>query len=67
MFGSVSVLDEWMPRNGVVKWPNRLSATAMAQRSAAQYGQNSAPMKSISGLPLLVSAVFETASSGDGL
>src|SRR5690242_10258110 len=31
----------------------------MAQRSAAQNGQNSAPMNSISGLPLLVSGVSE--------
>src|ERR1700722_9312272 len=38
-----------------VKVPNRLSATAMAHRSAAQNGQYSAPMYSISGLPLLVS------------
>ena len=31
--------------------PNRLRACTIAQRSAAQNGQNSAPMKSISGLP----------------
>src|SRR6476661_9469639 len=33
------------------KVPNRLSATIIDQRSAAQYGQYSAPMYSISGLP----------------
>ena len=36
--------------------PNRLSATIIAQRSAAQYGQYSAPMYSTSGLPLAVRA-----------
>src|SRR5215475_5257897 len=39
------------------KVPNRLSATIIAQRSAAQYGQYSAPMYSISGLPPEVSGV----------
>src|SRR3984893_3171832 len=39
--------------------PNRLSATAMDHRMAAQYGQNSAPMYSISGLPPLVSSLSE--------
>src|ERR1700740_358705 len=43
-----------MPRSGE-KVPNRLSATAIAQRSAAQYGHHSAPMYSISGLPPEVS------------
>src|ERR1022692_26391 len=33
------------------KVPKRLSATATAHRSAAQYGQYSAPMYSTSGLP----------------
>src|SRR5580700_8253538 len=51
----MSLEDEWNPFSGVVKVPNRLSATAMAQRVAAQYGQYSAPMYSISGLPPLVS------------
>src|SRR5260221_13778764 len=37
--------------------PNRLSATAIDQRMAAQYGQYSAPMYSISGLPPLVSGL----------
>src|ERR1700760_2864709 len=37
--------------------PNRLSAWIIAHRSAAQYGQYSAPMYSISGLPLAVSGV----------
>src|SRR5919108_4648749 len=37
--------------------PNRLSATIIDQRSAAQYGQYSAPMYSSSGLPLAVSGV----------
>src|SRR5271165_6594837 len=36
--------------------PNRLSATIIAQRSAAQYGQYSAPTYSTSGLPLAVRA-----------
>src|SRR5260221_11786001 len=44
--------------------PNRVSATAMDQRMAAQYGQNSAPMYSISGLPPLVSGVAEIALIG---
>src|SRR5215469_8756199 len=35
--------------------PKRLSATTIAHRSAAQYGQNSPPMYSISGFPPLVS------------
>src|SRR6185437_9645450 len=39
------------------KVPNRLSATIIDQRSAAQYGQYSAPMYSISGLPPEVSGV----------
>ena len=56
-----------MPRSGVVNVPNRLSATAIDQRSSAQYGQNSAPMYSISGLPLLVSAGPEIAFTGFGL
>src|SRR5207247_8480912 len=33
------------------KVPNRLNAMIIDQRSAAQYGQYSAPMYSISGLP----------------
>src|ERR1700732_5561595 len=37
------------------KVPKRLSATTMAHRSVAQYGQYSAPMYSTSGLPLAVS------------
>src|ERR1700730_13460000 len=37
------------------KVPKRLSATTMAHRSVAQYGQSSAPMYSTSGLPLAVS------------
>src|SRR6266487_3709879 len=37
--------------------PNRLRATIIDQRSAAQYGQYSAPMYSISGLPPEVSGV----------
>src|ERR1700730_3069438 len=41
------------------KVPKRLSATTMAQRSVAQYGQYSAPMYSTSGLPLAVSGVPE--------
>src|SRR4030081_1913244 len=41
------------------KVPKRLSATTMAQRSVAQYGQYSAPMYSNSGLPLAVSGVPE--------
>ena len=36
--------------------PKRLSAMIIGQRSAAQYGQYSAPMYKISGLPLEVSA-----------
>ena len=40
-----------------VNVPNLLRATIIAQRSAAQYGQYSAPMYSISGLPFSVSAV----------
>ena len=56
-----------MPRSGVVNEPNRLSATAIDQRSSAQYGQNSAPMYSISGLPLLVSGGPEIAFTGSGL
>ena len=39
------------------KVPNRLRATIIDQRSAAQYGQYSAPMYSISGLPPEVSGV----------
>ena len=39
------------------KVPNRLSATTIAHRSAAQYGQYSAPMYSTSGLPPDVSGV----------
>src|SRR5450631_3337827 len=39
-----------MPRRPE-KVPKRLSATAMAHRSVAQYGQYSAPMYRISGLP----------------
>ena len=35
--------------------PNLLSATAIDHRIAAQYGQNSAPMQSISGFPFCVS------------
>src|ERR1700684_1011416 len=38
--------------------PNRLSATIMAHRLAAQYGQHSAPMNSSSVLP------FETSGGG---
>src|SRR5215475_4138280 len=45
-----------MPCSGVDSVPNRLRATAMDHRIAAQYGQYSAPMYSISGLPLLVSS-----------
>src|SRR5215472_3067772 len=45
-----------MPCNGP-KVPNRLSATAIDQRVAAQNGQYSAPMYSISGLPPDVSAL----------
>src|ERR1039457_6452651 len=41
------------------KVPNLLSATTMAHRSAAQYGQYSAPMYSTSGFPPDVSAVRE--------
>src|ERR1700727_345424 len=37
--------------------PNLLSATAIDHRMAAQYGQNSAPMYSISGLPPAVRLV----------
>ena len=37
------------------KVPNLLSATVIAHRSAAQYGQYSAPMYSISGFPCEVS------------
>src|SRR5689334_20044823 len=44
-----------MARSGVDSSPNWLSDTAMDHRIAAQYGQNSAPMYSISGLPALVS------------
>jgi len=51
----------------VVNVPNRLSATAIDQRSSAQYGQNSAPMYSISGLPFLVSGVPEMARTGSGV
>ena len=40
--------------------PKRLSATAMAHRSVAQYGQYSAPMYRTSGLPPEVSAEPET-------
>src|SRR5580658_530728 len=40
-----------------VNVPNLLKATIIPQRSAAQYGQYSAPMYSISGLPFSVSAV----------
>src|SRR5207244_10253132 len=39
------------------KVPNRLSATIIDHRSAAQYGQYSAPMYTISGLPPEVSGV----------
>jgi hypothetical protein len=39
------------------KVPNRLRASIIAQRSPAQYGQYSAPMYSISGLPPEVSGV----------
>src|SRR5450759_1581449 len=41
------------------KVPNLLSATTMAHRSAAQYGQYSAPMYSTSGFPPDVSAAPE--------
>src|ERR1700746_2069275 len=56
MLAGVSVVEEWMvlsPENV----PNRLRATIIDQRSAAQYGQYSAPMYSISGLPLEVRGV----------
>src|SRR5690349_7880214 len=43
VFGSVSV-DEDLISDRLPKVPNRDSATIMGQRSAAQYGQNSAPM-----------------------
>src|SRR6204780_5670228 len=44
--------------------PNLLSASASAQRSAAQYGQYSAPMYSTSGLPFMVSALSVIVLSG---
>src|ERR1017187_979607 len=59
-----------MPRRPE-KVPKRLSATAMAHRSVAQYGQYSAPMYRTSGLPADVRAepemdvtVFETVLPG---
>src|SRR6266480_2026993 len=52
----VSVVDECTVLSPE-KVPNRLSATIIDQRSAAQYGQYSAPMYSISGLPPEVSGV----------
>jgi hypothetical protein len=56
-----------MPRSGMLKVPNLLSATAIDHRSSAQYGQNSAPMESISGLPSLVSDVPLIGLMGAGL
>src|SRR5450755_130340 len=56
-----------MPRIGVLSVPNLLSATAMDHRIAAQYGQNSAPMYSISGLPACTSGGPEMAVMGFGL
>ena len=56
VFGSVSLLDEWIvlsPENV----PKRLSDMTMAQRWAAQNGQYSAPMYSTSGLPPEVSGL----------
>src|SRR5579859_5443308 len=53
--GSVSVVDECTVLSPV-NVPNRFSATIIAQRSAPQYGQYSAPMNSISGLPFAVRA-----------
>src|SRR5580658_7449206 len=44
--------------------PNRLSATVSAQRSAPQYGQDSSPMNSTSGLPFSVSGELEIVLSG---
>jgi len=40
--------------------PNRLSATAIAHRSVAQYGQYSAPMYSTSGWPAEVRGGADT-------
>ena len=57
VLGYMSVLLEWMkcsPENV----PNLLSATTSAQRSAAQYGQYSAPTYTTCGLPPLVSGVL---------
>ncbi len=54
-----------MPLSGE-KVPNRFSATAIAHRSAAQYGHHSAPMYSISGLPPELSAAPVAGLSADG-
>ena len=43
MLAYTSLLEEWMPCSPE-KVPKRLSATAIAHRSVAQYGQYSAPM-----------------------
>src|SRR6478609_5233341 len=56
IFDGVSVVEECTVLSPE-KAPNRLRATIIDQRSAAQYGQYSAPMYSISGFPPEVSGV----------
>ena len=50
--------DSWMDLLSVreVHWPKRPRATAVDQRSPAQYGQYSAPTYSTCGLPSRVAA-----------
>src|SRR5580658_4308359 len=59
----MSSLVEWM-KCRFERVPNRLSASASAHRSAAQYGQYSAPMYSTSGLPFSVRAGLVIVLSG---
>src|SRR5581483_5009028 len=61
--GYTSVLDEWVcPR--LLNVPKRDSATTTAHRSAAQYGQYSAPRYTTSGLPPSVSTACPLVAVG---